>query len=566
VSSFREKRRRHRAHTGALPGLLGILLVLVSPGCVAQSKLYGAPAEATSRVNPFDQQAAAAAQGKVLYEQQCAVCHGTDAAGAGNVPALAHSEVQAAASGEIFWFISKPSDGMPSFASLPEADRWRIVTFLKNLTKVGVGEVGSAPIVASREDAPPPTPPFTDFRFESPGTSHKISASDLPAPYATSSARNSPSLVPRPPGVWPQAPAGFKVGLYAEGLSMPRVIHIAPNADVFLAESGAGQLRVFRGLSADGKPERSEIFATGLNRPYGIAFYPAGPDPRWIYVGDTDQVVRLPYRNGDLQARGPAERLMELPSGGGHWTRDLQFSRDGRTLFIAVGSASNVDDPDTSPREHLRANILAADPNGKHLRVYAAGIRNPSGLAIDPTTGDVWCTVNERDALGDNLVPDYITRVRRDGFYGWPWWYIGAHQDPRHAGKHAELKDKTIVPDVLLQPHNASLQIAFYEGRMFPSEYQGDLFATQHGSWNKSVRAGYEVIRVPLHQADRPSGDYQDFLTGFVLPSGQAWGRPVGVVAAPDGALLVTDDGSSSIWRVTYVGSNEGGAPAETGF
>jgi glucose/arabinose dehydrogenase len=342
---------------------------------------------------------------------------------------------------------------------------------------------------------------------------------------------------------------------------MPRVIHVAPNGDVFLAESGAGRLRIFRGLAADGKPERSQIFATGLNRPYGIAFYPEGAQPRWIYVGDTDQVVRMPYRNGDLTARGPARGVVNLPSGGGHWTRDLRFSRDGTTLYIAVGSGSNVDDPDTSPREHLRANILAADPDGKHLRVFASGIRNPSGIAIDPTTGDVWCTVNERDALGDNLVPDYITRVRPGGFYGWPWWYLGSHQDPRHEGKHPELKDKAIVPDVLLQPHNASLQIAFYEGRMFPPEYHGDLFATEHGSWNKSVRTGYEVIRVPLHQSDRPSGDYEDFLTGFVLPDGQAWGRPVGVAVAPDGALLVTDDGSNSIWRVIYVGGGDSPAP-----
>jgi glucose/arabinose dehydrogenase len=188
------------------------------------------------------------------------------------------------------------------------------------------------------------------------------------------------------------------------------------------------------------------------------------------------------------------------------------------------------------------------------MRVYASGIRNPSGLAVDPRTGRLWATVNERDGLGDNLVPDYITSVRAGGFYGWPWWYMGPHQDPRHAGKHPELRDRVIVPDVLLQPHNAPLQITFYQGQQFPRDYQEDIFASEHGSWNKSVRTGYEVIRVPLHQTGEASGEYEDFLTGFVLANGQVWGRPVGVTAALDGSLLVTDDGSNSIWRISYVG------------
>ena len=404
-------------------------------------------------------------------------------------------------------------------------------------------------------DAPPPQAPFTDFRYEAPGTSRKISAGDLPAPYATASAGNAPILVPRPPGVWPQAPAGFQVGLYAQGLGTPRVIHTAPNGDVFVAESGAGRIRVFRGLKADSKPAREEIFAAGLRQPYGMAFYPPGPEPQWLYVGVADAVLRFPYRNGEMQADGPAERIATLPQGGGHWTRDIVFSADGKTLYAAVGSSSNVNDPDTSPAEKNRADILAFDPDGAHPRIHAWGIRNPSGLAIDPGNGQLWCTVNERDGLGDNLVPDYITAVRPGGFYGWPWWYIGPHQDPRLAGRHPELKDQAIAPDVLLQPHNASLQIAFYEGKRFPQEYHGDLFASEHGSWNKAVRAGYEVIRLPLHHTGKSGGDYQDFLTGFVLPDGQAWGRPVGVAVAPDGSLLVTDDGSNSIWRVDYVGN-----------
>jgi glucose/arabinose dehydrogenase len=231
------------------------------------------------------------------------------------------------------------------------------------------------------------------------------------------------------------------------------------------------------------------------------------------------------------------------------------FSQDGKKMFVAVGSGSNVDDPDTTPREKNRADILWCDPANCRLQVYAYGIRNAGGgLAIDPDTGELWCSVNERDGLGDNLVPDYITHVQPGGFYGWPWWYIGGHQDPRHQGKHPELKDKAIVPDVLLQPHNASLEFAFYEGAQFPAEYKGDIFASEHGSWNKTVRVGYEVIRVPLHQRGDASGEYEDFVTGFVLPDGNVWGRPVGLTVAPDGSLLVSDDGSGSVWRVSYSG------------
>jgi len=224
-------------------------------------------------------------------------------------------------------------------------------------------------------------------------------------------------------------------------------------------------------------------------------------------------------------------------------------------MYVAVGSASNVDDPDTTATEKNRADILAFDPDGSNMRIYASGIRNPVGLAVQPGSGALWCSVNERDELGDNLVPDYITHVREGGFYGWPWWYIGAHQDPRHAGKHPELRDRTIVPDVLLNPHNASLQLAFYDGAQFPAQYRGDIFASEHGSWNRSVRVGYEVVRVPLHQSGRAGGEFEDFLTGFVLDNGDVWGRPVGVTVTNDGSLLVSDDASGSVWRVSYTGT-----------
>jgi glucose/arabinose dehydrogenase len=298
------------------------------------------------------------------------------------------------------------------------------------------------------------------------------------------------------------------------------------------------------------------LFTSDLNEPYGIAFYPPGPDPQWIYVGDTDAVLRFPYHKGDVKASGPPEKIVDLPHArGGHTTRDFQFYLDGKKMFVGVGSRSNVDDPDTTPEEKNRADILVFNPDGSDMKVYASGIRNAGGgLTVHPTTGELWCSVNERDALGDNLVPDYITHVQEGGFYGWPWYYIGGHQDPRHAGKHPELKDKVIVPDVLLQPHNASLEFLFYGGKQFPAEYQGDIFAGQHGSWNRAARTGYEVVRIPLHGTNKASGEYQDFLTGFVLDNGDVWGRPVGVTLATDGSMLVSDDGTGSIWRVSYTG------------
>lgn len=255
-----------------------------------------------------------------------------------------------------------------------------------------------------------------------------------------------------------------------------------------------------------------------------------------------------------MKASAGPEHIADIPGGRGHTTRDVRFSLDGKKMWVSVGSGSNVDDPDTTPAEKNRADILEFNPDGSGMRVYAYGIRNCVGEEVNPKTGELWCSVNERDALGDNLVPDYITSVKPGGFYGWPWWYMGAHQDPRHAGKHPELKDKAIVPDVLLNPHNASLQITFYNGKQFPAEYSGDIFAGEHGSWNRAARVGYEVIRVPLHQTGHATGEYEDFLTGFVLPSGEVWGRPVGVTTATDGSLLVTDDGSNSIWRVSYTG------------
>jgi glucose/arabinose dehydrogenase len=535
-------------------------MVLVLRLAAQDAHFHNAPASSAQQQNPYAGQAGAAAVGAKLYATYCASCHGTNGQGTGNIPQLSAGPTQTVPDGEVFWLITTGSvnNGMPAWGMLSEQQRWQIVSFVKSLkNSASAPEKDSPPsdYTPVKTNSPAPRPPFTDFRFEEPGTSRKIEVQNLPAPYATDTANNGPKLVARPANAWPKAPAGFTVQLYTDGLDNPRLIRTAPNGDFFLAESSSGKIKVFRGITADGKPQQAGVFASGLNRPYGIAFYPPGDNPQWVYVGNTDSVVRFPYQNGDLQARGAAQHLVDLPHGSGHWTRDVQFTADGKKMFVAVGSASNVDDPDSTPEEKNRADILEFDPDGTGMRVYAYGIRNAGGgLAIQPKTGQLWCSVNERDGLGDNLVPDYITHVEKGGFYGWPWWYMGAHQDPRHEGKHPELKDKVIVPDVLLQPHNASLEMTFYEGAQFPAEFRGDIFASEHGSWNRSVRTGYEVIRVPMHDG-RASGAYEDFVTGFAVDNGHVWGRPVGITVAPDGSLLVTDDGSNSIWRVSYSGA-----------
>ncbi len=554
-----------RPKVGLLCSTALFLWFFLSLALTAQDRrFHNAPPSTQQKKNPYAGQAAAVKAGERLYAQNCRSCHGVNGKGNANIPALSRGATQTAPDGEIFWFITTGSvdNGMPSWAQLSEEKRWQIVSYLKTLKNA---RNTGAPATAAPSAAPVPTnapaPPstFTDFRFEEPGKMHKITVQDLPAPYATHSANNGPDLVKRPANAWPKAPAGFLVQQYATGLDEPRELRIAPNGDIFVAESSSGKIKVLRGITGEGKPQQSEVFAGGLTHPYGIAFYPPGDDPQWVYIGDEDAVVRFPYRTGNLKASGAAQHLVDLPHAEGHWTRDVQFSPDGKKMFVAVGSASNVDDPDTTPEEKNRADILEFNPDGSGMRVYASGIRNAGGgLAIDPKTGELWCSVNERDGLGDNLVPDYITHVQEGGFYGWPWWYIGAHQDPRHAGKHPELKDKVLVPDVLLQPHNASLELTFYEGTQFPAQYKGDIFAAQHGSWNKSVRAGYEVIRIPRHQTTRASGEYEDFLTGFVVDNGHVWGRPVGIAVAKDGSLLVSDDGANTIWRVSYNGAPKG--------
>jgi glucose/arabinose dehydrogenase len=541
-----------------------MILLLLFAGSVVLTvhsqtgSFHDAPVSVEKNKNPYAGQADALVAGKQVYTRNCGVCHGVGGKGTGNVPPLANGKVQSAPAGAVFWYITRGNadNGMPSWAALTEPQRWQVVSYIQSLkgtdSEGAKAEAPAAQATGAKSNAPPPKAPFTDYRYEKPGTSRRIQLGDLPAPFASESATNGPKIVARPEDAKLQVPEGFKVELFATGLNNPRLMRVAPNGDIFLAETSAGNIKVFRGMTADGKPQQVQLFASGLNIPFGIAFYPLGPNPQWVYVANMDSVVRFAYHNGDLTASRPPQHLADLPSGGHHRSRDIQFSPDGKKMFVSVGSQENVDD---SPAEKNRADILEYNPDGSGMRVYASGLRNAVGIAVNLKTGELWASVNERDGLGNDLVPDYITHVQDGGFYGWPWFYMGGHQDPRLPGTHPELKDKVITPDVILQPHNASLQMTFYDGKQFPVEYQGDIFACEHGSWNRSPRAGYEVIRVPLHQTGHATGEYEDFLTGFVVDDESVWGRPVGVTPVPDGSLLVSDDGSGSIWRISYPGN-----------
>jgi glucose/arabinose dehydrogenase len=412
---------------------------------------------------------------------------------------------------------------------------------------------------------------FGDWRADRPGTRRLIRPQDLPAPDAAQSARNFVRIVRRTNDQKPIVPNGFEVNLFASGLVAPRLIRAAPNGDIFVAETDAGRVVVLRPNGAGGAAPPT-VFASDLNEPFGIAFYPPGPDPQWVYVGNTHSVVRFPYRNGDQVARAGAESVVPSLPVGGHSTRDVEFSPDGQTMYVSVGSGSNAaeglkrlsaadmqqwqsDHPLGAAwgYEMERADVLAFDPQGRNRRIFATGIRNCVGMAVEASSGTLWCSTNERDGLGDNVPSDYITRVRAGAFYGWPWYYIGAHEDPRHVGERPDLADKITIPDVLLQAHSASLGIAVYDGAQFPAEFRGSVFAAEHGSWNRAKLTGYKVVRVIMKDG-APTGAYEDFATGFVVGDSQAWGRPVGVAVDKQGALLISEDTNGTIWRVSYTG------------
>jgi glucose/arabinose dehydrogenase len=415
---------------------------------------------------------------------------------------------------------------------------------------------------------------YGDWHADAPGVVRHLTAADLPPPYSTRSSSNTPSVVGPPAGAAPHAPPGFTVTRFAAGLAGPRLLRTAPNGDVFVSEMQNGEVHVLR--APDGAPGGQDlgVFAE-LDSPFGIAFYPPGPNPQFVYVAETNRVVRYPYRNGDVKASGPAQVIVPkiADTTDDHVTRDILFSPDGRRMFLSVGSDTNVAQsmPRKSPAEITawqaahglgaawggetdRAQVLEFDPQGGGRHAYATGIRNCVGLALNPVTASLWCSTNERDGLGDNVPPDYVTSVREGGFYGWPWWFIGGHEDPRHKGERPDLQDAALVPDTLIQPHSAPLQMTFYPPdeagpAAFPAAYRGDAFVALHGSWNRSVRTGYKVVRVRLRDG-AATGEYEDFLTGFVAGDDSVWGRPVGVTVAHDGALLVSEDANGTIWRV----------------
>ena len=371
---------------------------------------------------------------------------------------------------------------------------------------------------------------YGDFTKDAPGVWRMITAADLPKAYDTQSSRNVSTLAPRPAGAAPQALPGFTVTPVLTGLKAPRVMKAAPNGDIFVSDIGAGTIRIIRAGTESGATPLT--FAEGLDRPFGVAFYPPGPNPRFVYVGTTKQIMRFPYATGDVKASAPAEVIVANIPDGGHFTRDVLFSNDGKKMFVAIGSGTNIQEK--GPENEVgRANVIEFNPDGSGRQVYASGLRNPVSIAFDPKSGGLWACVNERDLLGDNLPPDYVTSVKQGAFYGWPYYYIGNHPDSRPQGGSAPVPGNQVtIPDVLFQAHSAPLGIAFYSGKQFPAEYQGDLFVTLHGSWNRATRTGYKIVRIKMNNG-KTNGAYEDFVTGFVAPDGKVWVVPLACLSLP---------------------------------
>jgi len=405
---------------------------------------------------------------------------------------------------------------------------------LEVIAVVAAMAAGVAALGFGRDQGTPEgTPPLQRYHIK-PG--------DLPRP--TDGVANPPEVVDKPADAQLRLPPGFAIDVFADGTGFQTLRNLieAPNGDLFAADSTANTITRLRDTNNDGKVDERTVVAKGLNHPYGMAI-----SNGHFYVGNTDSVVRWKWASGDAMLAGRPEKIATLPGGGNHWTRTLAFSEDGSKLYVTIGSASNVD------VEQGRALIREMNPDGTESRVFASGLRNAVGLAIRPGTNELWAGVHERDMLGDDLVPDYVTRVQNGGFYGWPYAYIGPNEDPRRKGEQPELVKKAIVPDVLLQSHSAPLGLAFYTGTQFPAEYRTDAFLALHGSWNRKMRTGYKVVRIVVRDG-KPTGEYEDFVVGWSLGENQSkvWGRPVAIVVRKDGSMLITDDAHNIIWRVTY--------------
>ena len=533
---------------------------------------------------PLSVHADARSQGQQVFKAQCSLCHddsarmgqfqgpplfGVVGRKVGSAKGFDYTPVlkQAGAKGTVWdakrldTFLADPQKLYPGTAmpvSVSDVgDRKALVTYLASL---GGGAVAAKPSTLSTPKPAPAKAVATpagpgDWRKDAPGVHHKVTVADLPAPFATPSASNGPDVVDAEKAA-PKVPEGFTVTVFASGLQRPRQLRVSPTGDLYVGEAGSGQLTVFRNSNGvlNGK---GEAFATGLTDPFGIAFAPG-----YVYVSSPTSVMRYPAAGGNAETI-----VADLATGGGHSSRDLIVSPDGKSLYVAVGSSSNVADGLGKPpqgwaaghatgeawgAEAGRAMVLRFDLDGKNRHIVATGIRNCVGLGFDH--GNLYCSVNERDGLGEDLVPDYFSHIVDGGFYGWPWYYLGSHADPRQKGMRPDLNGKAIVPDLLFASHSAPLGFTFYAApsganHAFPATFNGDAFVALHGSWNRAKRTGSKVVRVIMKDG-KPTGEYEDFLTGFVIDDKSVSGRPVGIAVGPDGALYVSDDAGGKIWRV----------------
>ena len=375
----------------------------------------------------------------------------------------------------------------------------------------------------------------------------KVRIEDLPAPYATDSVANAPRPISRPDGATLAVPAGFRVNLFARGLDHPRWMTVAANGDVFLAQPKPGTVTLLRDSDGDGQADLTTTFARNHRAPHGLAIH-----GEFLYVADVRYVWRYRYAPGQLRASEPPQPVTARGALGGprgHWTRNLAFSPDGGSFFVAIGSNTNLAEEDAP-----RATVQMFDADGGGQRTFASGLRNPVGIAFHPTTGELYVVVNERDGMGDELVPDYLTRVRDGEFFGWPYAYIGGHPQPGYAERRPDLVARSRAPDVLFRSHSAPIGLVFYDAGQFPADYRGDAFVALRGSWNAARPRGYMVVRVPFEDG-RPAGHYEVFATGFWAEGedrARVWGRPAGLAVAADGSLLVADDTGGAIWRISY--------------
>jgi glucose/arabinose dehydrogenase/cytochrome c2 len=534
-----------------------------------------------------------ASAGKALFRQRCTVCHTAESSDNGGAqgpsligvlgrPAASapqFSYTQALRESKLTWdaatlkrFLGAPAGVVPgtsmALAVPDEAERDNLIAYFQSVST-------QAPAAAQAIVVPASSAQSANWRLDAPGRVHRITVASLPPPFATPSSRNSSSVVPKPASATLALPPGFQIEPFATGLAGPRKMLIAPNGDILVTEISGGRVTVLHPTPDGRHAGGTDVYLKGLRQPFGLAFYPNAQNPQWLYVAETNRVTRYAYQVGDVKPRGETQIVVaQLPSGG-HSTRDIAFSPDGKQLFVSVGSASNVAESMSKKTpaeiktweaahglgaawdaETNRAAVLVFDATSPAAPVtFAAGIRNCVSLTVQPANGALWCTTNERDAIGDDLVPDYSARVKRGSFFGWPWYYMGSNEDPRLKGERPDLAGHVSVPDVLYQAHSAALSMTFYEASSgksaFPAAFVGDAFVGFHGSWNRSLRTGYKLVRVHMKNGE-PTGDYEDFLTGFVVDDAHVWGRPVATAELKDGSLLMSEDGGNVIFRISY--------------